>query len=317
MTRWYFGDKIGLNWDLQDKIRRRELEEECPGEQELWGEPPPPPQRREMASHVAGVKSVGEYGKSRSERWTRASPCRALQRFNLRTERHGQIYILRSLWLKCAEYLGEQSEWMPERRLLLMSHRKMVFVYTRVLMIKMERSNSSKCAWETNWAGLGNELNMEGNRELILISKTFPWQHIPVTGASLMLQLCPWEKYSTSRPTSRYGTGSRAGISLPANLPIHLKDIKTSFNPPLISLSSRPESQTLHYCPRSLKPWWGAKSDRSWGPRNWPQHLSLGRWVVSPVVEWLYTSTPHSLIRHCSSAPSKTFVCFWFRCCFS
>lgn len=55
-----------------------------------------------------------------------------------------------------------------------MSHRKMVFVYTRVLMIRMERSNSSKCAWETNWAGLGNELNMEGNRELILISKTFP-----------------------------------------------------------------------------------------------------------------------------------------------
>ena len=67
-------------------------------------------------------------------------------------------------------------------------------------------------------------------QESIPTAKTFPWQHIPVSGDSLMTTLCPWEKYRTSGPTSRYWPSFRAGTLPSTNLFMEPKGTKSSYN---------------------------------------------------------------------------------------
>ena len=67
-------------------------------------------------------------------------------------------------------------------------------------------------------------------QELIPTAKSFPWQYIPVSGDSLMTKLCPWEKYRTSGPTSRYWPSSRAGTPPSTKLCMEPKAIKSSYN---------------------------------------------------------------------------------------
>lgn len=203
-------DKRRLSWDLKDKkegTRRREF----------WVTDT---SGREMAGHVVRVEGKEECGlKSRSEKWMKINPCSVLQSFNLRTKGHDQISILRSLWLKCGGHLWEQNECEePKRRLLLTSYRKWCAFSPECWWLRWREAIIHDITWEANRTGLGENRIWKSDQEFTLISETFPWQYIPVSGDSLMIKLCPSEKYRTSNLFSRYWTSSRAGTPPSTNL---------------------------------------------------------------------------------------------------